>query len=141
MKSLLFVSFVMAAAASSLLGQAGQPDPHSNVFLGGDKPKKEKAPTSRSVRGTVTDDSGRPLENAVVTLTNQGTHERLSYFTKKDGLYYFDGLSFTTDYNLVAQYKDGKSIVKTLSQYDRSPRIVRILEIDKAARPDSRPAA
>jgi hypothetical protein len=130
MKRLLLLLFAMVVALPCLYGQAAQGDPRGNVILGNEKnPKKEKNPTSRNVRGTVTDESGRPLENALVTLTNQDTHESLTYFTKKDGTYYFDGLSFTTDYKLIGQYKNGKSIEKTLSQYDHSPRIVRILEV------------
>jgi hypothetical protein len=136
MKRSFFVLSVVAVALSVLPVQAQQTtDPHGSVFLGGDKPKKEKTPTSRTVHGTVTDESGKPLESAVVTLTNQDTHESLTYFTKKDGTYYYDGLSFTTDYKLVAQYKQGKSAVRTLSQYDHTPSVVRILEVDQPAAP------
>ena len=75
---------------------AAQSDPHSNVILGSDRPKngKEKTPVFRNVRGTVTDDGGKPLDNAMVTLTNENTHERLTFFTKNGGRYNFDGLSF-----------------------------------------------
>jgi carboxypeptidase family protein len=135
MKRLFCVLFIVAVALAGLPSRAQQTsDPHGAVFMGGDKPpKKEKTATSRTVKGTVTDEFGKPLESAAVTLTNEGTHESLTYFTKKDGTYYFDGLSLTTDYKLVAQFKEGKSIAKTLSQYDHSPRIVRILEVDQPA--------
>jgi hypothetical protein len=121
-------------AASQTAPPTGQADPRGNVILGNEgHPKKEKNPTSRSVKGTVTDGSGKPLDNAVVTLTNQDTHVSWTFFTKQGGRYYFDNLSFTTDYKLVGQYKEGKSSVRTLSQYDHAPNIVRILEIDQPA--------
>lgn len=132
-------SLLLLAAIATLIVPAGlhaQTDPKSNVFLGGDKPKKEKTPTSRSVKGTVIDADGKPLDGALVTLTNGDTHESTTYITKKDGRYNFDGLSFTTDYKLAAQYRSGKSDLKTLSQYDRTPYIVRMLAIatpDKSA--------
>ncbi len=132
-------SFLILAALATLVLPAtihAQADPKSNVFLGGDKPKKEKTPTSRSVKGTVIDAEGKPLDGALVTLTNGDTHESTTFITKKDGRYNFDGLSFTTDYKLGAQYRSGKSDLKTLSQYDRTPYIVRMLAIslpDKSA--------
>ncbi len=134
--SLLTVA--LSGVLCAVLATAQNPtDPHSNVFLGGAKEKKDKNPTSRNVKGTVTDEKGRPLENALVTLTNEDTHERLTFFTKADGRYNFDFLRFTTNYTLLAQYKEAKSSVKTLSQYDHTPNAVRILEIEAApAKPE-----
>lgn len=131
--------FVFAAILpAQSAGQAqGQADPRGNVILGNDRPKKDKkAPTTRAVKGKVTDETGKPLDHAVVTLTNEDTHVSLTFFSKAGGQYYFDDLSFTTDYKLVAQYKDGKSAVTTLSQYDRAPNIVRILQIAQPAASD-----
>jgi Carboxypeptidase regulatory-like domain len=128
----MFLLMAAVAAILSVSPAAAQADPRGNVILGnGDRPKKEKTPTSRSLKGKVTDASGKPLDNAVVTLTNEDTHISLTFFTKQGGQYYFDDLKFTTDYKLVAQYKDGKSAVRTLSQYDHQPNIVRILEVDQ----------
>ena len=125
------LSAILATALCIAPVAVAQSDPHSNVFLGSDRPKdgKEKAPVFRNVRGTVTDDAGKPLDNAMVTLTNEDTHERLTFFTKNGGRYNFDGLRFTTDYKLEAQFKDNRSAIKTLSQYDRQPNPVRILEV------------
>jgi Carboxypeptidase regulatory-like domain len=131
--------FVLATTLpAQSAGQAqGQADPRGNVILGNDRPKKDKkAPTTRSVKGKVTDDAGKPLDHALVTLTNEVTHVSLTFSTKAGGQYYFDDLSFTTDYKLAAQYKDKKSQVRTLSQYDRAPNIVRILQIDQPATSD-----
>lgn len=123
---------VCAAAALLCLGApAQQTDPHSNVFLGGTKPDKHRASKTRAVKGMVTDVNGQPLPRALVTLTNEDTHVRLTFVTKEDGRYNFDGLSFDSDYKLSAQYKTGKSPERTLSQYDRTPNVVRILTVDE----------
>jgi hypothetical protein len=137
MRTGLFVLMAAVAATLSVSSAAAQADPRGNVILGnGDRPKKDKVATSRSVKGKVTDASGKPLDNAVVTLTNEDTHVSLTFFTKQGGQYYFDDLKFTTDYKLMAQYKAGKSEVRTLSQYDHQPNIVRILEVDQPASGD-----
>lgn len=133
--ALLLVSLAALAHAQSATESQGQPDPRATPILGGDHPKKEKTPTSRSVKGKVTDGTGKPIDNAVVTLVNQDTHTSLTFFTKQGGQYYFDDLSFTTDYKLSAQYKEAKSPVRTLSQYDRAPNIVRMLEVEPPAGP------
>lgn len=91
--------------------------------------KKQKAPTSRTLKGTVVDDSGAPLEGALVTLTNEKTNEKTNFFTKKDGRFLFEDLSFTIDYEVQAKFKDQISEVRKLSQYDHTPNIVRILAI------------
>lgn len=119
------------AAILSVAAGAQQSDPHSNVFLGGAKPDKHKASKTRAVKGMVTDVNGQPLPHALVTLTNEDTHVKLTFVTKEDGRYNFDGLSFTTDYKLIAQYKAGKSPERTLSQYDHTPSVVRILTVDE----------
>jgi hypothetical protein len=137
MRKCMFLLMATFAVTLSVSTAAAQADPRGNVILGnGDRPKKEKTPTSRSVKGKVTDAGGKPLDNAVVTLINEDTHVSLTFFTKQGGQYYFDDLKFTTDYKLVAQYKAGKSEVRTLSQYDHQPNIVRILEVDQPASAD-----
>lgn len=118
----------LAVAGGSATAQTS--DPGSGVFLGGPKEKKEKVPTSRTLKGTVTDTSGKPLEGALVTLTNDTTKERHSFFTKKDGRYLFAELSFTQDYEVVARYKDELSTVRRMSQYDRRPNVVHILSVN-----------
>src|SRR5450755_4297617 len=123
---------LLAAASIVLLAVptlAQAPDPNSNVFLGGPKNKKEKTPTSRSLKGTVTDDYGQPLDGALVTLTNKNTNDKWTFVTKKDGRYNFSDLSFSIDYEVVARFKDMRSEPRNLSQYDHSPNIVRILSV------------
>lgn len=125
-KSVVFIGLALPC----LLGaQNPQSDPRSTVTVGGPKEKKDKPAKWRTLQGTITDADGKPLRDALVTLTNESTHERLTYFTKDGGHYIFDGLSFTTDYKVVAQYKDEKSSVRKLTQYDRTPKVVWILAV------------
>jgi hypothetical protein len=113
---------------------AAQTSPEGNapVFLDNHRPlnqKKEKNPTSRTVVGQVVDDSGQPLEGALVTLVDAKSKERHEYFTKKDGRYTFEDLSFSVDYSLKAKWKNLISDERKLSQYDHTARIVRLLEV------------
>jgi hypothetical protein len=120
----------VGAAQSTPGTNPGARDP--DVFLDNHrpiKPKKDKPATSRSVTGKVVDESGTPLEGALVTLTNTKSKEKTTFITKNDGRYNFDDLSFTTDYKLEAKYKDQASAARNLSQYDRTASIVRILRI------------
>jgi hypothetical protein len=92
-------------------------------------PKKDKMPTSRMVSGLVVDDSGAPLEGALVSLVNAKTKERREFFTKKDGRYKFEELSFSVDYQLRAKWKNLASDERKLSQYDHTARVVRTIEV------------
>jgi hypothetical protein len=124
------VGFALLASAQ----QKTDPDPDHkpDVFLDNHRPaiqKKGKPPTTRTVSGKVVDDSGTPLEGALVNLTDTKTHEKRSFFTKKDGRYTFDDLSFSVDYHLQARWKALISDERNLSQYDHAPTQVRILEV------------
>jgi hypothetical protein len=130
--------WVVGCTAASVALAAGQQASDSNpgrspdVFLDNHRPliqKKDKAPTSRTATGTVVDDSGQPLEGALVTLTDTKTKEKRTYFTKKDGRYSFEDLSFTVDYQLQARWKALSSDERKLSQYDHAAKIVRILQV------------
>src|SRR5689334_6278181 len=100
------------AAAGLCMAQAYDPNPvrhQPDATLDNHRPlikKKEKAPTSRTVTGKVVDEGGQPIEGAMVTVTNTKTNEKTNFFTKKDGRYNFEDLSFTIDYDLVARYKN-----------------------------------
>jgi hypothetical protein len=132
-KRLLLPLAMIAAITATASAQTSDSNPaHApSVFLGNHRPpnKKDKAPTSRSVKGKIVDDSGRPLEGALVTLTELKSNEKRTFITKQDGRYNFDNLSFTMDYQLEARYKDLLSEPRKLSQYDRTPEMVRILDI------------
>ncbi|MGH9582712.1 MAG: carboxypeptidase-like regulatory domain-containing protein [Bryobacteraceae bacterium] len=144
--------FVLLAAAAFLAGAVVSsaqntpdvnPDHGSSATFGNDRPliqKKGKAPTSRTVTGIVTDESGKPLAGALVTLTNGSTKEHREFFTKRGGQYRFEDLSFTIDYKVQASYKGRRSRVKPMSQYDRTPNIVRMLAIPSATVAEAAPA-
>jgi hypothetical protein len=136
MSKRLFVPFfpivILSAAANAQTGANSAKDPDPNVFLDNHRPliqKKEKAPTTRTVTGKVVDDTGQPLEGALVTLTDGKTHAKTTAITKQDGRYSFADLSFTNDYEVQARYKDSLSPVRKLSQYDHTANVVRILEV------------
>lgn len=133
MRRLLATPFAVVILAGSSLAQQSNPTPHVNdaASFGNQKaPKHEKAPTTRTVSGQVTDETGQVLEGALVTLTDNKTKEKTSFFTKKDGRYKFEDLSFHSDYEVQARYKDWSSEARKLSQYDTTPRPVRILAIN-----------
>jgi hypothetical protein len=139
--------WVVGCAVASVALAAGQQTSDSNpghspdVFLDNHRPliqKKDKAATSRTATGTVVDDSGQPLEGALVTLADTKTKEKRTYFTKKDGRYSFEDLSFSVDYQLQARWKALLSDERKLSQYDHAPKIVRILQV---VTPEGVPAA
>jgi hypothetical protein len=140
------VSIGICVAASVAFAAGGQttdsnPGHSPDVFLDNHRPlieKKGKAPTSRTATGQVVDDSGQPLEGALVTLTDTRTKEKRTFFTKKDGRYQFEDLSFSIDYELKARWKTLSSDERKLSQYDHAPKIVRILEVTT---PEGVPAA
>jgi hypothetical protein len=130
----LVLGFAAAFALAASAQQKTDPDPDHkpDVFLDNHRSptqKKNKPPTSRIVSGHVVDDSGTPLEGALVDLTNTKTNEKRTFFTKKDGRYVFDDLSFTIDYRLQARWKTLMSDVRNLSQYDASPTPVRTLQV------------
>jgi hypothetical protein len=126
---LAFVSVAYAQAPSpGTQNDTKQPD----VFLDNHRPlnpKKDKAPTSRTLSGIVTDDGGQPLEGALVSVTEPKTNEKRTFFTKKDGRYSFDDLSFTEDYQVQAKWKKLISEPRKISQYDRAAKVVRLLQV------------
>lgn len=133
------IAILSATASAQSNGATSAKDPDPNVFLDNHRPlieKKQKAATSRTVTGKVVDDTGQPLEGALVTLTDAKTHVKTTAITKKDGRYNFEDLAFTNDYEVQARYKESVSPVRKLSQYDHTANVVRILEIA----PDTAPA-
>ena len=130
----LLASLLGVAMAATLAAQSGDRNPghDPNVFLDNHRPliqKKQKPATSRTLSGKVVDDYGQPLANAVVTLKDGKTGEKRTFFTKKDGRYNFEDLSFSNDYEVRARYKDLQSEPRKLSQYDHTAAVVRILEV------------
>lgn len=131
MRSVAVPLLLLSAATLPLWGQFRDSDPNRkpNVFLGGQKNPKNKRPTSRDVKGVILDGANKPVDGALVTLTDTKSNKKLTFITKNDGRYNFDALSFDIDYELIAKLNRDESIVKKLSQFDRSPLIVRNLQI------------
>jgi Carboxypeptidase regulatory-like domain len=128
------IAACFALLANSQQAQAPDPNPSKSpdVFLDNHRkliPKKDKPATSRTVSGQVIDDSGQPLEGALVRLTDTKTKEKLSYFTKKDGRYTFEDLSFSVDYHVQAHWKNLDSDERNISQYDHAPKVGRTLTV------------
>jgi hypothetical protein len=140
--SVATLTLAFLCAAQQTIDPALNTHPKDNATFGNQKnPKKEKAPTSRTVTGQVVDESGQALQGAMVTLTDKKTNDKTNFFTKKDGHYQFADLSFTNDYEVQARYKDKASEVRKLSQYDTTPRPIRFLEIKTGAGTASASAA
>lgn len=128
----LAVTFLTASACWAQYAPEPNPANKPYVFLGGDKPKKGGPATSRAVKGVVIDDSGKPVQGAMVTLLDLRSKEKWTIATKADGKYNFDDLSFIVDYEVSAKHGSSVSETKKLSQYDRTPLVVRNLELAPA---------
>jgi hypothetical protein len=132
---LLTASLALSLITGSALCQsvaADDPSHKPSVFLGGEKEKKSKPVTSRSVKGIVLDTSGQPAEGALVVLNDLKSHETWTFVTKADGKYHFEALSLVVDYEVSAKKGKDLSIAKKLSQYDHSPAVTRNFELEKA---------
>ena len=91
------------------------------IPLGGTSPDNNKKPTritSRTLTGTVSDKSYKPIAEAVVYLKNTKTLAVKTYIAQNDGTYRFPELSLNADYELYAEKNGKKSKVKTVSQFD-----------------------
>ena len=124
----------MSLACASAFAQGGPQDAANNkpsVSVGPGQPKerKDKPTTVRHVKGVVLDETGKPVDRALVYLTDLSSKEKWTFVTKPDGKYNFDSLSLTVDYDLSAKKGAIASPVKHLSQYDRTTPMVRNLEL------------
>jgi len=76
--------------------------------------------TSRSLKGTVSDQHQVPLKGAVVQVRNEETNGVVSYITGVDGRYSFKRLKGDTDYHIWATVHGHRSKRKNLSLFDPS---------------------
>lgn len=79
------------------------------------------------VHGIVKDQDDNPLSGALVNLKNLKTKQILTFITKTDGKYMFDGLSREEDYEINASFSGKNTPVKKLSHYDPQTNSMRIL--------------
>jgi hypothetical protein len=94
------------------------------------KDKSQEA-NVRSVQGTVSDDTGKPIDGAVVHLKNVKTLQIRSFITKSGGSYSFHGLSTNVDFELRAEYQGASSDVRTLSVFDPRSKAIINLKLNK----------
>jgi len=73
---------------------------------------------TRSVQGTVTFQDDSVVNGAVVYLKNTKSLQIRSFFTQKDGGFYFRDLSPDIDYELKAEYNGASSATHTVSSFD-----------------------
>lgn len=86
---------------------------------------------TRSVQGSVTATDDRPVNGAVVYLKNTKSLQIRSFFTQKDGAYYFHDLSPDIDYQLKAEYNGEASASHTLSSFDSRKLATINLKLDR----------
>ena len=77
-----------------------------------------KDPQTRTVQGSVTAPDDSLVNGAVVYLKNTKSLQIRSFFTQKDGSYFFHDLSPDIDYELKAEYNGASSGAHTLSSFD-----------------------
>jgi hypothetical protein len=130
---------VLALAAGILTGAAAlaqgpSPSPkggYGNWLPGsGGKNNKDTDPNHRSVTGTVKTADDSLVDGAVVQIRNTKTSEVRKIITKSDGVYSFQGLSSTVDYELTAQCKGMASLPRTLSTFDERKRAIIHLKLE-----------
>jgi hypothetical protein len=91
------------------------------------KSEKKKMDNFRMVHGIVKGQNDNPLSGALVNLKNLKTNQLLTFITKADGKYMFDGLSREQDYEISASFSGKSTPVKKLSHYDPQTNSMRIL--------------
>jgi len=80
--------------------------------------QKKKPDATRSVQGSVTAADDSVVDGARVYLENTKTLQVRSFYTQKDGTYYFHELSPDVDYKLRAEFAGASSPTKTLRSFD-----------------------
>ena len=79
---------------------------------------KEKEEPTRTVKGLVTDEAERPIQQAVVQLKNTRTADVKSYYTDAQGRFYFAGLDPNIDYEIKAMAKGMREKTRRVSSFD-----------------------
>jgi hypothetical protein len=119
-----------------LLLQAQTPlpprDQNYPLFHGKDKSGKEAK--TRSVVGIVMDNSGKPLDGAIVELKPSAGGTGRTVTSVNGGKFRFDELSKTQDYQLRATFKQASSSRRTISQFDTKQTVTVELRLQNADR-------
>jgi small nuclear ribonucleoprotein (snRNP)-like protein len=124
------VKKILSAAAAFLFATAlafawqyptgGPPSssPTWGIGRGSSETKREKPPEFRNLTGVVLDKADSPVKDAIVYLKNRKTKALTTFIADADGAFRFPNLSRTEDYEVYAELKGQKSLVKTLSSFD-----------------------
>lgn len=99
------------------------------------KSPKKKDMRFRAVHGIVKDERDNPVKGALVNLKDLKTKQTLTFITKQDGRYNFDGLSREEDYELSATFHTKTTPVKKISQFDPQMDSMRILSFAEPEAP------
>ena len=113
-----------------LLAQNSKGPGYGNWLPGSQKDKKGEDKNVRAVTGTIRMADDSLVEGAVVQLKNTKTMQVRSFITKADGVYSFQGLSPTVDYELKAESKGFASPQRTLSTFDTRTRAIIHLKLE-----------
>lgn len=98
---------------------------------------KQKPLPTKTVTGTVLDQSNHNVSGASVFLTDLRTSHTDAIYSGADGTYNFSGLNPNDDYQVQAKYKELVSEVHQASSFDTRPRIVINLVLNQPASTDA----
>lgn len=126
--SLLTLAMLCGVAVVAQSQQKG--GGYGNWLPGSQKDKKGDPANIRAVTGTVRANDDSLVEGAVVQLKNLKSMQVRSFITKADGVYQFQGLSTTVDYELKAESKGMTSGPRTLSTFDDRKRAIMHLRLE-----------
>jgi len=118
--ALALVATLILACASTLAGQKSASQ----------KSKDEDAST-RTLRGTVLDPGGNPVEQAVVQLKDSRTLQVLSFITREDGVYHFASLKNDVEYEVKASHGGLSTDWKRISIFDTRKIVIANLKLEK----------
>ncbi|HTP90060.1 MAG TPA: carboxypeptidase-like regulatory domain-containing protein [Bryobacteraceae bacterium] len=86
---------------------------------------------TRAVKGVVTGADSRPVDGAVVQLSDTRTLQIRSFVTKADGAYHFAGLSTNSPYEIHAEHNGATSGTKRLDVYNQHAVVTINLKLNK----------
>ena len=85
---------------------------------------KQKAPTTKTVSGAVTDKSENGINGATVTLKNLQTGKTVAIYTGANGQYQFSDLDPHQDYEIQASFKGVSSETRQVNSVDTRRKLV-----------------
>lgn len=113
-----FASLVFFLGASFVFGQVADKPADNTKIFGAPPPAKKDKNLYRSVIGSVKDVDGNPVPGALVYLKDVKTGKERSIAVGPTGMYRFDDLQKSFDYQLRAAKDKTASVSKTLSTFD-----------------------